>query len=99
MSHKPLPLTDEEQADCCALVEEFIRDPDHSAILPIVPDMRLIQECFRVLKAHVGVPKKLSTAAMRIYGSSMSGVTLGDADNTGLISKIARRDAEISKKP
>ena len=78
------------------MVEQFVRDPDESAILPILPDMRMIQECFRILKSHLSLPQR--SKAMRLYGTSSSGLSVsGTNEESNLMQTIARRDAEISK--
>jgi hypothetical protein len=100
LKENSLPLTDEEQADCCALVKKFLMDTDHFAILPVIPDMRMIQECFRILKSNLACPTRKVSNAMRLYGSmaSMGSSIPGTAEaENGLIQTIARRDAEISK--
>ncbi|CAL8091216.1 unnamed protein product [Orchesella dallaii] len=51
------PLSQEEVADCWKLVEKFISDYDEEAILPIPPDMRMVQTCFRCLKMAVQMNK------------------------------------------
>lgn len=51
------PLTQEEVQDCWKLVEKFMSDRDEDAILPVVPDMRMVQTCFRCLKMAVAMNK------------------------------------------
>lgn len=51
------PLSQEEVQDCWKLVEKYISDRDDEAILPVVPDMRMVQTCFKCLKMAVSMNK------------------------------------------
>ena len=83
------PLSSEERHACETLVEEFLLDHDPNGILPIRPDMRLIQECFRLLKSQVG--KRKNSQMAKIYGNTKS------IDESAMAQLVARREAEISK--
>lgn len=52
------PLTQEDVADCWKLVEKFMADLDEEAILPVQPDMRMVQTCFRCLKLAAQMNKE-----------------------------------------
>lgn len=51
------PVSQEEVSDCWKLVEKFISDQDDEAILPVIPDMRIVQTCFKCLKVAVNMSK------------------------------------------
>jgi len=49
----PTPLTIEEYSQLICLLDGFLSDKDPNAVLAIEPDMRMIQACFKILKATI----------------------------------------------
>ncbi|CAG7828904.1 unnamed protein product [Allacma fusca] len=96
-----LPVSKREYQDCCELVERFLQNPDPNAALPVPPEMRLIQTCFRLLRSASSKKKSDSSPFLQfstmLQDKSVSSGNRNQADMSPqeLLQTINRRDIEI----
>ena len=104
MKEAATPLTQDEVTECASLVDHFLIDPDPKAILPVSPDMRMVQGCFRFLKAAYNSKRPRSfgiTGSSKSIVDSLTNPPISrprtEMSPQELLQTINRRDIEISK--
>jgi asparagine synthetase A len=101
ISGNPTPISSEELTDCWHLVQDYLADKDENSILAVVPDMRLIQTCFRCLKMTCNLTNGVvgSKEALQMIKLSLpDSVRFTQTQKVReLFHNVSQRENEISK--